>query len=68
MTRGVRRVEQRPFAGGTVDVPVWSSLDLAALLLAIAALVAVFRFKAGTLSVLASCAAIGVALRVAGIA
>ena len=61
-------VEDRPFLVASVAVPVWSSLNLVALALTIAAIVAVFRFKVGTLSVLAACAAIGVALRLAGVA
>jgi chromate transporter len=61
-------VTKQPLLGATVDVPVWASLDLAALVLTIAAVVAVLRFKAGTLAVLAACAAIGVALRLGGIA
>jgi chromate transporter len=45
------------------DRPVPASLDLPALLLAAAALVAVLRFKAPTLWVLAGCAAAGLAWR-----
>jgi len=61
-------VEQRPFLAGTIDLPVWSTLNVAALLLTLGAVVAVFRFKAGTLPVLVMCAAAGVALRLGGIA
>jgi chromate transporter len=57
------KVEER----GSVDVPVWSSVDLWALLLTILAIIAVFRFKAGTLVVLLGCALAGVALRFAGV-
>ncbi len=39
--------------GLSFDLPVWSSLDLAALLLAIAAATAIFRFNVGMLTVLA---------------
>jgi chromate transporter len=49
-------------------VPVWSSLNPAALALTIAAIVAVFRFRVGTLAVLAACAAVGIALRLGGVA
>jgi chromate transporter len=45
--------------GVQLDVPVWSSLDLPALLLSLAALVAVFRFRLGPLPVIAGCAAAG---------
>jgi len=47
----------------TLDVPVWRSADLIALLLSAAALVAMFRFKAGVLPVLGACAAAGLLLR-----
>ncbi|WP_423605228.1 chromate efflux transporter [Sphingomonas sp. MS122] len=47
------------FAGGSFDVPVLGTVNVAALLLALAAAVAVFRFKAGVLQVLAACAAAG---------
>jgi chromate transporter len=62
------KVEAHPFLAATFDVPVWTSLNLAALLLTLGAVVAVFRFRAGTFSVLAACAAVGVALRLAGVA
>jgi chromate transporter len=45
-----------------LDVPVWGSLNPAAALLVIAAMVAVFRFGLGTLTVLAASAAAGLAL------
>ena len=61
-------VAQRPFLTGTIDVPIWSTVNLAALALTLGAIVAVFRFKAGTLPVLAVCAAIGVVLRHSGMA
>ena len=50
-------------AGLHFDWPVRPSLDLPALLLAAAAIVAVFRFKAPTLWVLAGCAAAGLVYR-----
>jgi chromate transporter len=53
--------------GLSFDLPVWSSLDLAALVLAIAAATAVFRFNLGMLTVLGSSCAAGVALRLAGV-
>ncbi|HZF93239.1 MAG TPA: chromate efflux transporter [Allosphingosinicella sp.] len=57
----------RPFALGPLgfDVPVLASIDWAALGLAAAALVAVFRFRLGALQVLAGCAAIGPVLKLA---
>ncbi|MGE7417210.1 chromate efflux transporter [Methylobacterium tarhaniae] len=59
----------RPVALGplTLDVPVLSSVDPYALVLALAAIVAVFRFRAGMIPVLAACAAAGMGLRLAGL-
>ena len=62
------KVEDRRFLNASVDVPVWTSLDLAAFGLAAAAIIAVFGFRAGTLAVLTACAAAGVALRLGGLA
>jgi chromate transporter len=50
-----------------LDVPVWGSLNPAAALLVIAAMVAVFRFGLGTLTVLAASAAAGLALGAMGL-
>lgn len=52
-------------AGMTLDVPVPGSLDLPALALTVAALLAVFRFRIGMLPTLAACSALGVLLRAA---
>jgi chromate transporter len=46
--------------GLTLDVPLPGSVDLPALGLTLAALVAVFRFKLGMIPVLAACSAAGV--------
>ncbi|UPJ61774.1 chromate efflux transporter [Bradyrhizobium sp. 192] len=48
------------------DRPVLTSVDIPAMLLAIAAATAIFRFKLGMLTVLAGSCAAGVALRLAG--
>ncbi|TCT09169.1 chromate transporter [Tepidamorphus gemmatus] len=48
--------------GLRLDVPVIASIDWPSALLAAAALLAVFRFGVGTLTVLAGCAAAGIAL------
>ena len=48
--------------GLTLDVPTLSSVNLASLALTLAALLAVFRFKAGMIPVLAACSAAGVLL------
>jgi chromate transporter len=49
------------------DMPVPSSVDLPALVLAIAAATAIFRFNLGMLTVLGGSCAAGVALRLAGV-
>ncbi len=53
----------RPFAAGRLrfDLPILVSLNIPAALLTLAALVAVFRFKAGPMMVLPACAAAGLA-------
>ena len=53
--------------GLSFDMPVWSSVDIAALVLAIAAATAIFRFNMGMLTVLAGSCAAGVLLRLAGV-
>ncbi|MBA4036519.1 MAG: chromate transporter, partial [Bradyrhizobium sp.] len=52
--------------GLSFDMPVWSSLDIAAFALAAAAATAIFRFNIGMLWVLAGSCAAGVALRLVG--
>jgi chromate transporter len=54
--------------GLAFDMPVLSSIDLAALVLALAAATAIFRFNAGMLTVLAGSCAAGVAVRLVGAA
>ena len=49
-----------------LDRPVLASLDPWALLLAVAALLAVFRFRAGVIPTLAACAAAGILLHLIG--
>ncbi|WP_114964728.1 chromate efflux transporter [Alkalilacustris brevis] len=53
--------------GLDLDLPVWSSLDLAAAALVGAALVAVFRFRLGPVTVLGGCAGAGILLGLAGL-
>ena len=53
--------------GLSFDMPVWSSLDVAAFALAAAAATAIFRFNIGMLWVLAGSCAAGVALRMVGL-
>ena len=45
----------------SIDVPVWRSLDPAALVLAAAAIVAIFRFKVPVIALLLAAALAGVA-------
>ena len=49
------------------DAPVMSSVDPWALALAIAAALAVFRFKVGMITTLFACCAAGIALYLAGL-
>jgi chromate transporter len=53
--------------GLSFDMPVLSSVDFPALVLAIAAATAVFRFNAGMLTVLGGACAAGVLLRLSGV-
>jgi chromate transporter len=52
--------------GLSFDLPVWSSIDWAALALAVAAATAIFRFNVGMLTVLAGSCVAGVLLRMVG--
>lgn len=62
--------EVRPFqlAGLTFDLPVLASLHIPALVLAVGAAVAVFRFKVGMIPTLAATSVAGVALHLSGVA
>jgi chromate transporter len=42
-----------------LQVPVWSTLDLAALVVAVGAFIAIFRYKTGMFWTLAGSAAVG---------
>ena len=53
--------------GLSFDMPVPTSVDIVALVLAIAAATAIFRFNLGMLTVLGGSCATGVALRLAGV-
>ena len=53
--------------GLDIDMPVLASMDIAALGLALAAAVAVFRFRLGPVTVLGGCAAAGLLLRALGL-
>jgi chromate transporter len=52
--------------GLAFDMPVVASVDLGALALSAAAMVAIFRFRAGTVQTLGACAAAGLALYLLG--
>jgi chromate transporter len=60
--------QTRPVVAGPLDfdVPVLASVNLPAVLLTLAALIAIFRYKVGTLPVLAACAAAGVGYGIVG--
>jgi chromate transporter len=53
--------------GLSFDMPIVSSIDVAALVLAVAAATAIFRFNLGMLTVLAGSCVAGVALRLTGL-
>ena len=52
--------------GVSFDAPVLASVNLWALILSLAAIVAIFRFKAGTIQTLAACSAAGIVLHLLG--
>ncbi len=53
--------------GFSFDAPVPASVDIWALLLSVAAMVAMFRFKVGMIPTLAACSAVGVVLYLLGL-
>jgi chromate transporter len=55
------QVQALPFAGSTLDVPILASVRWPALIFAVGAIVAVFRFKVGVLPVLGVCSVLGAA-------
>lgn len=56
-----REVRSARLLGSSFDVPVLTSLNLPALVLAVGAAIAVFRFKVGMIPVLFTCAGLGAA-------
>ncbi|ESY73950.1 chromate efflux transporter [Mesorhizobium sp. M0051] len=60
-----RDLREVSWLGTTVDVPVFSSVNLPSLVLTVGALLAVFRFKIGMIPVLATCSVLGVLYGVA---
>ncbi len=61
------QVEKRGIFGTALELPVWATVNVPALVLTLAAIIAVFRFKIGVLAVLAACALAGIALRLSGL-
>jgi chromate transporter len=57
-------VDERHVFGMVLQVPAVATLDIAALVLAAAALLALFRFKVGMIATLLGCSAAGVGLHV----
>ena len=55
------QVREVPFAAGAIDLPVLTSVNWPALALAMGAILAMFRFKAGMLPVLGVCSVLGAA-------
>jgi chromate transporter len=62
------QVDERHVFGMVLQVPVLATLNLAALALAVAALLALFKFKVGMIPTLLGCSLAGIALYLAGIA
>src|SRR5436190_16022279 len=61
--------EVRPVRGYGIsfDMPVLTSVDLWALALSAAAMIAIFRFKVGMIPALLACSAAGIALHLSGL-
>jgi chromate transporter len=61
--------EVRPVQGYGLgfDMPVPTSVDLWALALSVAAIIAIFRFKVGMITTLLACSAVGIILHLAGV-
>jgi chromate transporter len=61
------QVDERSAFGLVLHTPVLTTLNVAALVLSIAAMLALFRFKVGMISALAGCSAAGTILHFAGL-
>jgi len=61
-----REVPQWQAGAISLPVPLWSSLDLPALLLGAGAMLAMLRLHVGLMPTLAACAALGLAIKLAG--
>ncbi|HEX7966800.1 MAG TPA: chromate efflux transporter [Stellaceae bacterium] len=60
------QVDERHAFGMVLQIPVLATLDIAALVLAVAALLALFRFKVGMIPTLLGCSAAGIAIHFLG--
>jgi chromate transporter len=60
------QVDEKHTLGMALQIPVVSTLNIASLVLALVALLALFRFKVGMITTLLGCSAAGVALYFAG--
>ena len=60
-------VEVRHVSGLVLEVPMLESLNVTALLLALAAMIAIFRFKAGMIPTLFACSAAGILIHLVGL-
>jgi chromate transporter len=60
-------VDERHVFGMVLQLPVVATLDLAALVIAAAAALALFRFKVGMIPTLLGCSAAGIAIHLAGL-
>src|SRR4051794_378009 len=60
-----REVVEVEALGMTLDIPIWRTVNIASLVLTVAAVLAIFRFKIGMIPTLAACAGIGVLLHLA---
>jgi hypothetical protein len=66
--RAVQRlVVAQPLNEGCADAPVPASIDPWAVVLSLAAMIAIFRFKAGMIQTLLACSAAGILLHLVGV-
>jgi chromate transporter len=61
------QVDEQHAYGMVLQVPVLTTLNIASLMLSIAAMIAIFRFKAGMIQTLLACSAAGVLLYLVGV-
>jgi chromate transporter len=61
-----REVREQHLGGLALQLPVLETIDVAALILALAAMVAMFRFKVGMIAALLGCSVAGILMHLAG--